>query len=427
MERTGTKTAIGLTAVGVLTIAFGLIYRATGGGLGASLPPFFATWDPHVDTYALIGIPVVAISALASIPLARGRGGVAGFLLGVLAIALAARIGLSLIRDGADGWYAIFGSDPEAGNEYLPVLPAVDSLGLRVFLDRFAELSPTLPIHPSAHPPGILVLLDATGIDSPRPFAALVIVAGSAAAPLTWVLGRRTGLDDAGARAAAILIALSPAALLYGVLTTDALFATLGVAAACLLVGSGLLSWLAGAVALAAASFFSWALLAVGAFAAVFQLLRRGLGSAIGMSAVAAAVLVASYAILHASTGFDPIGSIEAAGQAYDLGIANARPYFFWLLGSPVAFAVSLGIPTAWYAARALGTRDAVAIGLAFIIVVSVVIGLTKAETERIWLFMGPLAAVAAASLVPSRRMPLIVSLLVAQAVATQILLDTVW
>ena len=49
------------------------------------------------------------------------------------------------------------------------------------------------------------------------------------------------------------------------------------------------------------------------------------------------------------------------------------------------------------------------AVGLAAIVVVSVLIGLTKAETERIWLFMGPLAAVAAASILPIRRMPLIV------------------
>ncbi len=67
------------------------------------------------------------------------------------------------------------------------------------------------------------------------------------------------------------------------------------------------------------------------------------------------------------------------------------------------------------------------AIGLAAIIVVSVVIGLTKAETERIWLFMGPLAAVAAATIVPVRRMPAIVVALLAQALATQILLDTIW
>ncbi len=426
-EKSGTRTAIALTVVGVLTVAFGLIYQGAGGNLGTSLPPFFAFWDPHVDTYALIGLPVLLISAAASVPLLRGRGGVVTFLLGAFAIALGARLGLSLIRDGVDGWYAVFGSDPEAGNEYLPVLAAVDSLGLTAFLDRFAELSPTLPIHPSAHPPGILVLLDLTGIDGARAFAALVIAVGTATVPLTYALARRVGMEEDRSRAAAMLIAFSPAALLYGVLSTDAMFATLGLVAACLLVGSGYLSWLAGSVALAVASFFSWALLAIGAFAAIFQLLRRGVGSAFGMALVAGGVLVAFYLALYGAYGFDPIGSVRAAGEAYDLGISNARPYLFWLFGSPVAFAVALGIPTAWFAARALGSGNEVAIGLAAIIVVSVVIGLTKAETERIWLFMGPLAAVAAATLVPVRRMPAICGLLIAQALASQILLDTIW
>jgi hypothetical protein len=361
------------------------------------------------------------------VPLLSGRGGTATFVLGVFAIALAARLGLSLARDGADGWYAVFGSDPEAANEYLPVLPAIDSLGLHAFLDRFAELAPTLPIHPSAHPPGLLVLLEATGIDGPRAFAAVVIALGAATAPLTWLLGRRLGMADGRARAAAMLIAFSPAALLYGVLSTDAAFATLGLVAACLLVGSGVGSWIAGALALALASFFSWALLAVGAFAAVVRLLRGGVRSAIGMALVAAVVLVGFYLALYGLTGFDPIGSVRAAGDAYSLGIANARPYLFWLFGSPVAFAVALGIPTAWYAARALGTGDPAAVGLAAIVLVSVLIGLTKAETERIWLFMGPLAAVAAATLVPMRRTPVLCVALVGQAVLTQLLLDTVW
>ena len=427
MRAPGTRTAIALTAVGLLTVAVGLAVRAAGGGLGTPLPPFFATWEPHVDTYALIGLPVVALSLLAAVPLLAGRGGALTFVLGAFAIALAARLGLSLARDGADGWYAVFGTDPEAANEYLPVLPAIDSLGLRDFLDRFAELSPTLPIHPSAHPPGLLVLLEATGIDGPRAFAALVIAVGAAAAPLTWLLARRLGMAEGRARAAAMLIAFSPAALLYGVLSTDALFATLGLVAACLLVGSGVGSWIAGALALAIASFFSWALLAIGAFAAVVRLLRGGIGSALGMALVAGAVLVAFYLALYAVTGFDPLGSVRAAGDAYSLGISNARPYLFWLFGSPVAFAVALGIPTAWYAARALGTGDPAAVGLAAIVLVSVLIGLTKAETERIWLFMGPLAAVAAATLVPLRRMPAICAVLVAQALLTQLLLETVW
>ena len=427
MNAPGIRTAVALTAVGLLTVATGLLVAAAGGGLGTELPPFFAVWDPHVDGYALLGLPVLLVAIAAAVPLLRGAGGTGTFLVGAFAVALAARLGLSLIRDGVDGWYAVFGSDPEAANEYLPALPAVHSLGLRDFLDRFAELSPTLPIHPSAHPPGILVLLEGTGIESARGFAALVILAGTAAVPLTYVLASRLGLAADHSRAAALLVAFSPAALLYGVLSTDALFATLGLAAACLLVGSGVGSWLAGAVALAVASFFSWALLAVWAFAAVVQLLIRGRRPAIAMAAAVAIVLAGSYLALYAATGFDPLGSVSAAGDAYALGIANARPYLYWLFGSPVAFAVALGIPTAWYAARALGTGNAAAIALAVIVLAAVAIGLTKAETERIWLFMGPLAAVPAATLVPLRRMPAICVLLAAQALATQVLLDTIW
>jgi hypothetical protein len=298
MNAPGTRTAIALTAAGLLTIAAGLIAAAADLGLGTELPPFFAVWDPHVDAYALAGLPVLLVALTAAVPLLRGAGGTGAFLAGSFAVALAARLGLSLIRDGPGGWYATFGSDPEAANEYLPALPAVHSLGLRDFLDRFAELSPTLPVHPSAHPPGVLVLLDWTGIDSARGFAALVILAGTAAVPFTYLLARRLGLATDRSRAATMLIAFSPAALLYGVVSADALFATLGLVAACLLVGSRLASWLAGSVVLAIASFFSWALLAVGTFAMIVQLLTRGLRPAIAMAATAAAAVAGAYLAL---------------------------------------------------------------------------------------------------------------------------------
>ncbi len=306
-------------------------------------------------------------------------------------------------------------------------MPALQSLGVHTFLDRFAELSPTLPIHPSAHPPGTLLLLDGLGIERAKGMAALTIGIGSLAAPLTYALARTLEMEESRCRAAALLLALSPAALLYGVTSTDAMFATFGLAAACLLVGTGVIRQALGAAVLALAAFLSWAMLALGAFAAIVVLRTRGLREAVTMSLIAGVVIVGAYAVLYAATGFDPIGAIRAAGEAYDLGISNARPYLYWLFGSPVAFAVALGLPTAWYAARALGTANAVAIGLAAIILVSVLVGLTKAETERIWLFMGPPAAVAAASLVPLRRMPLILCALAAQALACSLLLFTIW
>ncbi|MCB0864857.1 MAG: hypothetical protein KDB58_04005 [Solirubrobacterales bacterium] len=426
-ELPGTTTALVLTAVALLTVGYGLLAKAAGVNLGVPLPPFFAHWEPQVDPAAIVAIPLFALAVAAAVRLARAEVGAGAFVVAIFAVTLLARLSVSAARDGTEGFSAMFGSSPEAANEYLPALPALHSLGLHDFLDRFAEISPTLPIHPSAHPPGTLLLLDALGIDTAEGMAWLVILVGALAVPLTYWLARGLGVADDRSRAAALLLALSPSALLYGVTSTDSLFATLGMVSACLLVGSGVLRRIAGALALAAAAFFSWALLALGAFAVVATAVKDGLRSALALALVAGVVLVAVYAALYAATGFDPVGAIRAAGEAYDLGISNARPYLYWLFGSPVAFVVALGLPTAWYAARALGTANAAAVGLAAIIIVSVLVGLTKAETERIWLFMGPPAAVAAASMVPLRRMPLILGLLAAQALACSLLLFTIW
>ena len=416
-----------LSAVGIATVVIGLVVHEASGELGTPLPPFFAFWDPAVDPAALLWIPVLGLSLAGAIALLGARVGLGTFLLGTLVLALLARLAVAAAREGVDGWYAVFGIDPEAGNEYLPALPALESLGVRDFLDRFAELSPTLPIHPSAHPPGTLLLIDALGLDDARELAAVLIAAGTVAVPLTYALGRRVGLGEDAARAATMLLAFSPAAMLYGVVSTDAMYATLGLLAVFLLLGSGWGSRILGTAALAVASLFHWALLALGAFAALVTLLRAGLREAVAVSVLAGVVVLGFHGALHAATGFDPIGAIRAAGDAYDLGISNARPYLFWLFGSPVAFAVALGLPTAWYAARSLGAGNEAALALAAIIAVSVLIGLTKAETERIWLFMGPLAAVAAAALVPARRMPPVLALLAIQALATSLLLETIW
>ena len=423
----GTTTALALTAVGIGTVAVGLIVRASGGDLGVPLPPFLAFWRPEIDLEALIALPLFALATAGAVLLARRDVGVGGFLIGVLVVTVVARLSISAAREGTDGFYAVFGHDPEAANEYLPALPAIDSLGVREFLDRFAELSPTLPIHPSAHPPGTLILLHALGIDTAKGMAALTIALGSLAVPLTYALARSAGLEEARCRAAALLLALSPSAQLYGVTSTDSMFATLATAAACLLLAAGVGRRLLGAVALALASVVAWALLAIGAFAAVLVAIREGLRPALALAIASAAVVLLAYGALYAATGFDPVGAVRAAGDAYDLGIANARPYSYWLFGSPVAFAVALGLPTAWFAARALGAGEALAIGLATIVLVAVLAGLTKAETERIWLFMGPLAAVAAACVVPLRRMPMILGLLAAQALACGLLLFTIW
>jgi hypothetical protein len=91
-----------------------------------------------------------------------------------------------------------------------------------------------------------------------------------------------------------------------------------------------------------------------------------------------------------------------------------------------VAWLVMLGLPTAWIAVRAVARRDPAAVSLAALVAVAAVIGVTKAETERIWLPFVPLACVAAAA-VPIRRLRLVLAGLVAQAPLVEVLFGTVW
>lgn len=421
----GLRTAVALAVLAALVVAWGLLGEAFGASLGSPLPPFFVTWMAALEPASLPWLALFALAVAAAVPLAR-FGGPGSFLVGVTALGLGARLALAAAKGGTSSWHAMFGLDPEAANEYLPALPALD-LGLADFLDRFAELSPSLPIHPSAHPPGLLLVLDAGGIEDPRGFAALVIGAGVLAVPLTYLCARRLRFEEGRARAAALLLAFSPAAMLYGVASADALFATLGIGATLLLVAGGAASRIAGMVALALASFFSWALLAVGAFSALLIAQREGLRRALWVAAGCGLALLTFYGLLHALTGYDPIGVLAAANEAYELGISNARPWSYWVLGSPVAFFVALGLPISWYAARALGTANAVALALAAIVVISALLGFSKAETERIWLFMAPFACLAAAATVPRQRLPPVIGLLAAQAVFMELTLETIW
>ncbi len=422
----GFRTALMLSSLAAATVAFGLIGDAAGVGLGTALPPFFATWSPEIGGAAILWLLLLAASTAGGVALARGFGGPLLFVAGATTAGLFARLALAASRDGTAAWYAMFGVEPEAANEYLPALAALD-LGLGTLLDRFAEISPSLPIHPSAHPPGTLLLLDWLGIETPQAMAALIIAIGLLAVPLTYLFARRLDFEEGRARAAALLLAFSPAAMIYGVSSADSVFMTLGLIAALLLCAGGPATRIAGAAALAVASFFSWALLAIGAFSALLVAQREGLRRAIAVALAAGVALLAFYLGLYAVSGYDPLGVLAAANEAYELGISNARPWEYWVFGSPVAFFVALGLPVSWYAARAVGIGNEVAVALAVIVAVSALLGFSKAETERIWLFMAPLGCLAAAAIVPRRSLVVVIPFLASQAVVMELTLETIW
>lgn len=409
------------------TVATGLLIRWIHGGLGTKLPPFVGAWAPRADPDAVAAAAVLAVCA-ALAPRARRLPGPA-FAAALYAIVLAAGLAVAAARSGTPAWSHVFelgrGGSPEAVNEYLPGLPAVD-LGTWFYLDRFAELVPSLPVNVAGHTPGPLLLVHALGIRSAGPLAALCIALGSATAPLTYAIARTVGGEDR-ARTAGLLAALCPLLLLFGVTSFDYIYAALGALATWLLLVPRPGSRALGCAALALAALFSWALLAAGAFAVLIVAQREGSRAAVRLAAGCAAAVLASDAALAAAAGYDAIGTLRATHAYYRVSLATQRPYAFWLFGSPAAWAVMLGVPITVAAARAAVRGDAAARSLAGVILVAAVAGFTKAETERIWLFMAPWACVAAAAALPPARVPRTLAVLAAQALAVSLLLDTVW
>ena len=422
------------------TIAYGFVARAEGTRLGASLAPFLWDWRPRLSASALPATALLATGVWLAPRLRAPAVRPWVFAAATLALGLALRPALGSARGGVDGLWAVYEvGNNEAANEYLPALPALD-FGTLFFLNTFAEVGTSLPVHAIGHPPGLLLTLHWLGIDGAPGMAALTIGAGALAIPLTYALAREL-LDEERARSAALLYVFAPSALLYGATSADALYATVALAAAIPLAvaarpaaARGALPSRAaasalpsGAAALAVASFFSYANLAIGAWATLLAAQRAGLRRAARVAVVCGGVLAAFYALLHLATGYDPVGVLRATESVYREGVASRRPYEFWLFGSPVAFLCALGLPIAWFALRSAGARYAPAVALVAVVIVAAVLGFSKAETERIYQFLVPLACVSAAASLPARWLPLTLGALAVQALAIELLLYTVW
>lgn len=408
------------------TLLVGQLTRDGDVRFGAPVPPLLSPWMPAISVWAALAVPLLAAGVLVAPRLRAPRLGPAGFAAAVFALALVLRLVCAAARQGPHGWVQVFDDSFEASNEYLPALPALHLAGAGYFLDRFAELVPSLPVHVAGHPPGLLLLMDVLGIGTPAALSALLIVAGTLAVPLTYALGRALGSEPA-ARVAALLLAFAPSSMLFAVTSADALYAALGTAAAAALLARRRVRVALGPVLLAIASFFSWALLAVGAVVALVLVRRDGLRRAVLVSLACALALLVLYGALFLLTGFDPLATLRSTDQVYRAGIASTRPYLFWLFGSPAAFGIALGLPITWFALRALGRGSTPALALAAVVLLAALGGYTKAETERIWLFFAPVACVAAAEILPARRLKLVLGLLAGQALAVELLFYTVW
>ncbi len=74
-----------------------------------------------------------------------------------------------------------------------------------------------------------------------------------------------------------------------------------------------------------------------------------------------------------------------------------------------------------------MSVGEPAAIALWALVLVSSLLGFTKAETERIWLPFVPLACVAAAAATPAWRLRSLLGALAGQALVIELLFFTVW
>jgi methylthioxylose transferase len=171
----GSMTSRVLVLACLAVLAAGVIVDAAGHVLGTATPPLVMGWKPAIDPWAV----AAAAACAATVALAARLPPVA---LGPAALVLA--LAINAARAGTEGWTAVFSTSFEALNEYLPALPALVH-GRGLFLDRFAELVPALPVHVAGHPPGLIVALDAAGLTTPSRMAALCIACAAVVPPLT--------------------------------------------------------------------------------------------------------------------------------------------------------------------------------------------------------------------------------------------------
>jgi hypothetical protein len=415
-----------VTAVVAVTVAVGLIAQESGVDWGAPLQPLTLFWDPVWSGWLAAAVIGLGLSLVAGFALYRAGWNVWVYSAALFGLALFSRLALNLARMGPEAWYLPNVVRPASSGrlEYLAAMREL-RMGIGPFLDRFAELVPTLPLHVAGHPPGLVLLLDVSGLDSAEAMSALTITVGAAATPLLYLLGRRL-FDEQTARVAALLSVFVPTALVYGATTADALFATLALLSAYFLLSLRRSEVLLGAALVPVAAFFSYALPVVAGWAGIVRWRRDGLRSMLFAALACGAALVVFFGLLALLTGFDVLASIQATHERYFKGVASIRPYAFYFFGSPAAFLVMLG-PVAWYASRSLGSREITALALAAAIFVTVLVGYTKAETERIWIFLVPMACLAAARALPERHLRPILIVLAAQAIAIEVLFYTMW
>lgn len=384
--------AVGVAAVLVAAAAVVGVWLNDNGmreKVWASAPPLFGRWLPHVGPGTVAAV-VLAVAVVAWGPALAERLPWRGALVAGYATAVGWTFSLALV----DGWQRGFAGRLTGRFEYLSEVPGITDTGvmLREFTDRILVGSPdNWAVHVSGHPPGVtlvFVWLDRVGLSGGVAASAVCVLVGCLATVAVPVAVRALG-GEATARRVLPFAVLFPGAVWVGA-SADGLFA--GAAAS----GIALLALAATArvkrrAALAAGAglvlgfcmFLSYGLVLLSGLAMAVVVTRRAWD--VLAVAVAAALAVAG---VFALAGFWWLDGYLLVIERYYQGLGTIRSYGYWIWANLAAQVLVVG--PAVIAALRRGRRFQPYLLLVAAAVMAMLIadvsGLSKAETERIWL-----------------------------------------
>lgn len=377
-------------------------------------PPLFGGVEPHGNystaVAVAIGLLVIAFGPWVARTL-RWR----ALLAVTWIVGIAWTLSLALI----DGWTRGISTQLDRPDEYLPTARGVTDIGRLIssFDSRILDFQPnSWPTHVSGHPVGALlsfVLLDRVGLGTGTRAGVFCIVVGTSAV-MALCIAVRCLADETTARRLAPFAAVTPGAVWIGV-SADGYFmgvvawgiALLAVSAttdrarirAFAGIGAGLL--------LAFGIFCNYGLTLMGVIAVATLVVARAWRPLLW--AIPAALIVVA---VFAAAGFWWLDGYHLVYERYYQGIASKRPYSYWVWANFAASMCAVGPAAVVGLGRALrrrpiARREAVVIlGLAGLLAMALadLSGLSKAETERIWLPFGAWILTTTALLPPRQQ-----------------------
>jgi hypothetical protein len=439
----------GLAAV--LVAAAVVVGRAVNGDdvLHVRWPPLSAAWLPHYGPGTPAALAVAA-AVVAYGPALAARLSWRRLLLATWAAAMAWIWSLALV----DGWRDGVAEQLTQTNEYArpETVARFADLGhaVRTFTEHILKEAPdNWPAHIAGHPPGAVLTfvgLDRAGLGGGAWAAVFCLTVGGSAAVAALVALRALGGEEWARRAAPYLV-LGPWAVWAGV-SADGYFAAVAAWGLALLALAATRTARRPAVAAAGAGLLlGWAvylsygltLLVLPTAAVLWCAARGGRGGAVLRTVPWVVLGALPVAVAFTAAGFWWWEGYELLHERYYQGFGGERPYGYWVWANLAVAALSAGpaavagtrraLRTAWPRRHRAPSAYAVAAmavaGLACLVAADLS-GLSKAETERIWLPF-TLWLLPAAALLPARDHRAWLTAQAAVALAVNHLLLTSW